>query len=612
MNPSAEQGKIISDIKNKNVVVNSVAGCGKTTTNLHIAKHYPDYNILLLTYNSKLKVETRSRKEIMGLDNLEVHSYHSFCVKYYDRNCFTDSVIKKIMDKPPLKKFNYDIIIIDEAQDINLIYYRLIRKIYNDNGCEARLCVLGDDMQSIYSFNGADSRFITMASRVMNFNNYEWIENTLSKTYRLTTGNANFVNKCLLGYDKLIAVKQDNSKPRYLICNIFDNDPVNEVFHYLYQGYKFDDIFILAPSLRNCIISNCANRLSAKNVLIHVPVSDEEKIDDELIKNKICFSSFHQVKGLERKVVIIFNFDSSYFKYYNKTNPNVCPNEIYVATTRATEKMTLLHHEGSNYMPFIKQLKQHAYVINFIDVTVEKNIPKEISISVTNFLRMLKSDTVDKALTFLKITHVNHNLKKVSLKTKVKEESYYESVAEITGVAIPAFLEYSEKGKTSIGEIKDVSELMKAATRYVSVQSGYIFKMKQITNYDWIDNDTLIYLRDRLKMVIDAKNPIYEKRCFSDEFLLHGYIDCVDDNNVWEFKCVSGNLDGVYILQLALYMLIYHDVNKKYNLLNILTSEHIIIECDRDKLVEMYYYLLKERNKKDVISDKDFIDFCHV
>lgn len=54
---SSEQNEIIQQLRqNNNIVVDSVAGSGKTTCNLHIAKHFSDMNILLLTYNSKLKI----------------------------------------------------------------------------------------------------------------------------------------------------------------------------------------------------------------------------------------------------------------------------------------------------------------------------------------------------------------------------------------------------------------------------------------------------------------------------------------------------------------------------------------------------------------------------
>ena len=82
---STEQNNVIQSLLlDNNVVVDSVAGSGKTTTNLHIATYFKDNNILLLTYNSKLKLETREKVNLLNINNMEVHSYHSFCVKYYN------------------------------------------------------------------------------------------------------------------------------------------------------------------------------------------------------------------------------------------------------------------------------------------------------------------------------------------------------------------------------------------------------------------------------------------------------------------------------------------------------------------------------------------------
>ena len=51
---SSEQNNIIEQLSlNNNVVVDSVAGSGKTTSNLHIALHFNHKNILLLTYKYK-------------------------------------------------------------------------------------------------------------------------------------------------------------------------------------------------------------------------------------------------------------------------------------------------------------------------------------------------------------------------------------------------------------------------------------------------------------------------------------------------------------------------------------------------------------------------------
>ena len=87
---SIDQQNAIEKLKTGNIIIDSVAGCGKTTTNMYIGKEFNTSNILLLTYNSKLKLETRIKVQEFCINNIEVHSYHSFCVKNYDNECFTD------------------------------------------------------------------------------------------------------------------------------------------------------------------------------------------------------------------------------------------------------------------------------------------------------------------------------------------------------------------------------------------------------------------------------------------------------------------------------------------------------------------------------------------
>jgi superfamily I DNA/RNA helicase len=79
--------------------------------------------------------------------------------------------------KKPLKHFSFDLIVPDEAQDITSLYYELICKIYKDNilndVANVKICIFGDKKQSIFDFNKADSRYITFATQLFNFNNYE-------------------------------------------------------------------------------------------------------------------------------------------------------------------------------------------------------------------------------------------------------------------------------------------------------------------------------------------------------------------------------------------------------------------------------------------------------
>jgi len=87
---SEEQNVIVQNIEKNNVVVDAVAGSGKTTAALYIAKTYPKKSILLLTYNKKLRLETKEKIKKYQIQKLEVHTFHSFCVKYLQMSGYTD------------------------------------------------------------------------------------------------------------------------------------------------------------------------------------------------------------------------------------------------------------------------------------------------------------------------------------------------------------------------------------------------------------------------------------------------------------------------------------------------------------------------------------------
>lgn len=617
---SNEQQEVITELENNNnVIVNSVAGSGKTTCNLHIALRFPEKEILLLTYNSKLKLETRNRVKKMGLTNIETHSYHSFCVKYYDNKCFTDGVIKEIVNKKSvsLKSFKYDLIILDEAQDINPLYYQLICKMYNNNNNNenVNICVLGDEKQSIFDFNRADERFITFADKIFTLNELPWKKCKLSQSFRITNEMAELLNGCILNEERIFSKKVSNIKPRYIICDTFgdsDDRTFEEVKHYLDLGYQPNDIFILAPSLKslNSPIRKLENKIKTEleNIPVYVPTGDDTKLDSDILEGKLVFSTFHQVKGLERKVVIVFNFDNSYFEYFKKdANPNLCPNEMYVAATRSLECLSLFHHFTNGYLPFINRdtIDKYCHFENINLRLKGSNSCHSIETSPTDLLKHLTQDVMDDCYNYLDIIPIQDKKDVINIPLKTKQNygdglQGSESVSEITGVAIPSYYEFKIKGKMDIFErIKVVKrpvksrclivldeevvrpdetisnidlklltpeQLLLIANEWNANKSGFLFKIKQITNYDWLSVDNLQRCVDRLDKLNISTNSIFEKRYVLEEHKelinrkLTGYIDCVDNERLFEFKCVQ-NLEKEHYLQLAIYMYMH----KKYN-----------------------------------------------
>jgi len=623
---SIEQDTIIQQLSlNNNVLIDSVAGSGKTTCNLHIAQNFPNMNILLLTYNSKLKIETREKAQNIGIYNIEVHSYHSFCVKYYDNLCFNDTIISKILKNKnkSVKDFSFDVIVLDEAQDITSLYYELICKIYKDNiNISAKICIFGDKKQSIFDFNKADQRFIEYAIELFNFNSYNWVKCNLSVSFRITYEMSLFINKCLLNEERIISNKITNNKPRYIICDCFGGDissrTFEEVKYYFDLGYKPNDIFILAPSIKtaNNPIRRLENKIKKEmpNVMVYVPTNDDEKLNEELLEGKIIFSTFHQTKGLERKVVIIFNFDNSYFKFYKKdANPYICSNELYVATTRGIEQLTLFHHCNNGYLQFIDKSKVRAYCYfeeyEDFDEIINLNEPsKNIDTGVTEIIKFLPQNIIDDFYNQLEITQdIKYVKKNINIPLTTTNDRTTECVGEITGTAIPSMFELKIKNTMTIFEelkrndfekniinqnncclirldnkpvekkynINDIelqnitpSELLYISNCYNTCKSKYLNKIFQITNYNWLEKKILDECINRLIKLNISKNSLFELRLEREnepELLnrrLIGYIDCVDEENniVYEFKCVK-QLNKEHYIQLALYMYMY-ELNK--------------------------------------------------
>ena len=133
---SKEQRWVLDYIRSGlNVVVDACAGSGKSTTILSIAKELTGKKILQFTYNSQLRFDVKENIRKMRLKNLEVHTYHSFAVKYYSDQAHTDTGIRvslreKKSPRNPIPPV--DIIVLDECQDMTPLYFELIVKMSKD------------------------------------------------------------------------------------------------------------------------------------------------------------------------------------------------------------------------------------------------------------------------------------------------------------------------------------------------------------------------------------------------------------------------------------------------------------------------------------------------
>ena len=388
--PSEEQQLIINHIiVGRNVAVDACAGSGKSTTIFSCVRQMPPTTqYLLITYNKMLRMDALEKTKELGITNVEVHTFHSLAVKYYLPEAHTDCGIRKIIynNRPPRVPLpKYDVLVLDEAQDISLLYFQLAAKIMHDAAHTFQLFVLGDYMQCLYEFKGADTRFLTQYREIWHTHPYlkspEFEYTTLRTSYRITDQMAQFVNNVMLGETRLIATKHDD--PVIYITNSRHNVENTVVFHIrqlLDSGLaKPDDIFVLGASTRGGQMKRMENVLVQIGVPCHVPIFETEEVDEKVINSKIVFSTFHSVKGRQRKFVFIVGFDNSYFNYYARNlDPDVCPNTLYVGCTRALNHLFLLETNDARHDRPLSFLRMSHHEMRLQPYIKFKGTPKSV------------------------------------------------------------------------------------------------------------------------------------------------------------------------------------------------------------------------------------------
>jgi len=605
MNPlSDEQEKIVNYLKDgKNVVVDACAGSGKSTTVLSAAKILGEKKVLQVTYNSSLRTEIKEKIKEYEIQNLTVHTYHSLAVRHYLPTCYTDSGIRQVLyndlaprSQPP----KYDLIVIDETQDMSIIYYRLICKLLKDivkvhREHRFQLLILGDWMQGLYEFKGSDIRFLTLAEEIWRTNPLlktpEFMKCTMKMSYRITNQMRDFINDCMLGEPRLDSCR-DGQKVTYIRnSQVFLENTVVFLINRLLETREATpgDIFILGASVKgpNSNIRKIENALVRNNIPCHVPIIENEKIEDErVIKGKVVFSTFHCVKGRQRKYVFVVGFDNGYLEYYARNLPrHTCPNTLYVGCTRATHGLYLLEidqystdrpleflkktHHQMREMPCL-HFRGHPRSIFYEKeaITDGEVLDKPTHVTPTELIKFMSESVLEK------ITPILERIFKIEAPEGVIIEipsiietklGTYEEVSDLNGIAVQScYYDRLSDGNVLYEIINENIAIMKSgqhmflriiadelsekitkpseylylANIYIATQEKLYFKLKQIQNdeYNWLTSEVISQCLERLETVI-GKNfiditPLIEEtiiysgdndaHCLIDE-ILSGY-----------------------------------------------------------------------------------------
>lgn len=563
--PSEEQTMIINEIlQGNNVTVDACAGSGKSTTILSCAIQLPHVKIIQTTYNNQLRQEVKANITELKLENIKVYTYHSIAVKYYDTEAFDDNGIRKIIREntsPKIEIPKIDLLVLDECQDMSFLYFHFMVKFTKDIGNPFQLLILGDKMQSIYAFRGANSIFLTSAKELWEDHplliTRNFVSCSLHTSYRITEPMSYFVNDVMLGETRLIAHKQ--GIPVYYIRR-----PIYQIsLIVIYQIKKlisensctYGDIFILAGSVKKDEIKKIENVLVESGIPCYVPIVEtQDRLDTRAIDKKVVFSTFHAVKGRQRKYVFVVGFDSTFYYKYDEdeTLKTVCPNTLYVACTRATHGLYVLENEDSHIrpLPFLQknhqEMKQTDYihfvgnpmnVAPSINTVTSESKDKIRYITPTSLIQFVSEYTLDILSPLLDKIYTKKDTEKSELDIPSfipTKNDFYEEISDLNGNAIPIMycehlmqtqyntilqkiiLELSKKFKPNShlflrDIIKHMPEKCETISDYLylsnilqATETKLYSKLKQIQpdEYNWIQSDVITQCFQQLDDIV--------------------------------------------------------------------------------------------------------------
>jgi hypothetical protein len=472
---SEEQSVIFEHIKNgENVCIDAIPGSGKSTSMLTLSEVIPDKKFLHITYNSMLRKEFKEKTEIMKISNIEVHTYHSFAVKYFSYCAYTDTGLRKVLrDKitPSLDLPHYDILVLDEAQDTSLLYYHFVLHFLSFFKSKIQIIVLGDYMQEVYTFKGSEKRFLTMAKEI--WENSPFLSSSvfhqccLSMSYRITNQMAKYINTSMLTENRLNACR-DGERVQYIRNGIYATEKivVNIIKNLLDQGDLPSDIFILAGSIKgtNSNVRRIENSLTQMGIPCHVPNNAESsKIDERVINGKVVFSTYHTSKGREKKHVFVIGFDDSYFKFMGRNLEKfTCPNILFVAATRATHVLYLLENNSNSTDKPLSFLRMSHFDMKRSDFVNFKGLGQTVfyedspivsskfklptrNLTVTDLVKFIPEYIIDEVSPIIEDLFIELACKDDS--TNLEDEipsiiesrtGLFEDMSDINGICIPA------------------------------------------------------------------------------------------------------------------------------------------------------------------------------
>lgn len=223
-------------------------------------------------------------------------------------------------------------LLVDELQDVGDVQFEFITKTL----CAKNLFLVGDDCQSIYSFNGGNPENFTNFLNEPETTLYE-----LTNNYRNAKSIYSFASSFIRGMQEVYHIQTVIKREGGEVYKEPYSD--NRVIDLLQENEDYGNWFILTRT--NAEVSEIRGLLHSEGIPSTTFKKSEktfEELQEEMKKNTVKVLTIHSAKGLEADKVMIIGA-----KTFNNEEKRVC----YVAITRARDKVYWFDKVKPKYAP---------------------------------------------------------------------------------------------------------------------------------------------------------------------------------------------------------------------------------------------------------------------
>lgn len=317
-------------LSGKNCRVEACIGSGKTTAIQTLCDMFPQNKLILyLTYNKLLKVDAKAK---IRNPNIVVTNYHGFVYPYLVRNnirCgLSDSI--RLFTENRLSIPRFDILIIDEYQDIELDFADMLEYVKSTNP-NMQIIMVGDMAQKIY-----DKTTLDVAKWSEQFLD-DHVELEFTQCFRLQPELAAKLGRI---WNKQITGVNNN-------CRVSTMSE-NEVITFLKDKDPSD---ILCLGAKTGGMTNMLNKLEEKfpykfnKKTVYASIkNDEAKVEPS--SDTAIFTTYDSSKGMEKPICVVFDWDEAYWATRSR-QPNVdgiiLRNIFCVAASRGKQEIIFVN-----------------------------------------------------------------------------------------------------------------------------------------------------------------------------------------------------------------------------------------------------------------------------